>query len=209
MRRLPILATIIVIGAVAVMIALGVWQLQRAGWKERMLADLEAAQSMPALDLDPLLARGTAESVPLAFRRVLVTCAPSDRPPSLRAGRSRGGQSGYSYFIPCRPGADGLAGRIEVNAGWASGPDQSLRPRLTGIVAGVLGTVEPSGPIILTAAEPAPGLQPSVPPSVDDIPNNHMAYAFQWFFFAATAAIIYLVALRRRRRPVAPPEPQS
>jgi surfeit locus 1 family protein len=207
MRRLPILSTLIVAAAVAVMIVLGVWQLQRAAWKERLLADLQAAQTMPALDLDPLLARGATGDVPLAFRRVLVSCAPSDTAPSLRGGRSRAGQPGYSYFIRCRPGADGLAGRIEVNAGWASGPDSSLRPRLPNVVAGVLGTVEPAGPIILTAAQPAAGLEASEPPSVDEIPNNHMAYAFQWFFFAATALIVFVFALRRRRS-VAPREPQ-
>jgi len=207
-KRLPILPTLIVLAAMAAMVALGLWQMQRAQWKERLLADLQAAQTMPALDLDPLLARGTAGDVPLAFRRVLVTCAPSEAAPSLRAGRSRsGGQPGYSYFVRCRPGAEDLAGRIEVNAGWASGPDQSLRPRLTGTVAGVLGTVEPAGPVILTAAAPAAGLQASEPPRVDDIPNNHMAYAFQWFFFAVTAGVVYVLALRRRRS-VAPRGPQ-
>ncbi|MBD3814016.1 MAG: SURF1 family protein, partial [Betaproteobacteria bacterium] len=34
MRKIPILPTIVVIAAVATMIALGVWQLQRKAWKE-------------------------------------------------------------------------------------------------------------------------------------------------------------------------------
>ena len=33
-RRLPLIPTIFVAGAVAVMIGLGVWQLKRAEWKE-------------------------------------------------------------------------------------------------------------------------------------------------------------------------------
>ncbi|MDB5686282.1 MAG: surfeit locus 1 family protein, partial [Rhizorhabdus sp.] len=44
------------------------------------------------------------------------------------------------------------------------------------------------------------GLEPSVPPSIADIPNNHRGYAVQWFIFALTAAIIYAIALRRRLR---------
>ena len=80
MRRPPILPTLIVAAAVATMIGLGVWQLQRAAWKERLLAEYVAAAAQPALDLDPLLARG-GETPPLAFRRVLVTrrAAPARR----------------------------------------------------------------------------------------------------------------------------------
>jgi surfeit locus 1 family protein len=198
-KRLPIFATTIVAAAVAVMIGLGVWQLQRAGWKDRMLADLQAAETLPPIDLDPLL-DGREQPPALAFRRALVSCAVRDAEPELRAGRSAAGASGYSAFVPCRPGAGGWAGRLQVNAGWVGRPDQALRITLPGIVSGRIGTAEGDGPIILTAAEPAAGLQPSAPPQVEDIPNNHLAYAFQWFFFAATAAFIYALALRRRRK---------
>ena len=57
MKRLPLIPTLVVAGAVAVMIGLGIWQLQRAAWKDRLLADYAAAAPMPALDLDPLLDR--------------------------------------------------------------------------------------------------------------------------------------------------------
>lgn len=199
MRRLPIIPTLIVAAAVAVMIGLGVWQLQRAGWKDRMLADLAAAESLPPVDLDPLLAR-EAQPVSIAFRRAVVGCAIDGAKPQLRAGRSQSGTSGYSAFVRCRPDGQGWAGRLEVDAGWIGAPDESLRVTLPARISGRIGTAETSGPIILTADAPAAGLQPSAPPSVDDIPNNHLAYAFQWFFFAATALLVYLIALRRRRR---------
>lgn len=205
MRRLPIVPTLVVIAAVAVMIALGIWQLQRAAWKDRILAEYQAAASLSALDLDPLLAREDGLP-PLAFRRVLVTCQTRNAVPDLRGGRSERGQGGYSYFVPCRPGADGLAGRLTVNAGWTPLPDGGRRVSLDGIVAGRLGPVEPGRPITLTSASAQPPLAPSTPPSIDDIPNNHLAYAFQWFFFAAVAVVIYLLALRRRA-PKLPPEP--
>ncbi len=38
------------------------------------------------------------------------------------------------------------------------------------------------------------------PPDPNDLPNNHLAYAGQWFFFALTALVIYWLALRRRWR---------
>lgn len=206
MKRLPLLPTLVVAGAVAVMIALGVWQLERAAWKERLLADYAAAAALPALDLDPLL-DGDPAPPPLAFRRVLVTCAAQDLAPEWRGARSRAGQAGYAAFVPCRPGAGGLAGRILVNAGWAPVPHRDQRVTRAGIVAGTFGGDVEGQPLLLTAATPAPSLAPGASASIDEVPNNHRAYAAQWFFFAGLAVLIYLLALRRRRPRELPPEP--
>lgn len=206
MRRLPVIPTIVVAAAVAALTGLGVWQLQRAGWKERLLAEYAAAEAMPAVDLDPLLARG-GPLPPLSFRRALVTCGARDVAPDTRTGRNAAGVPGQAYFIPCRPGASGLAGRLRVNAGWAESFDAAPRLSLDGLVAGRLGLVEAEGPITLTAATAAAPLAPSQGPSLDTIPNNHRLYAFQWFFFAAAALAIYLLALRSRRRKDLPQEP--
>lgn len=207
MRRLPLLPTLVVAAAVAVMIALGIWQLRRAEWKDRLVADYAAAATMPVLDLDPLLARDEAALPPLAFRRVLVTCRAQGVAPTLRGGRRRDGRGGYAYFVPCRPGAPGLAGRLIVNVGWSPLPDDALRPSLDGIVAGRLGPDRAGEPITLTSAAAVPPLAASAPPSLDDIPRNHRFYAFQWFAFAAIALTIYLLALRRRQARELPPEP--
>ncbi len=198
MRRLPLVPTVLVALAIAAMIGLGVWQLQRAGEKERLLAEFQANAAMPALDLDPVLDRAPADLPPLAYRRVLVTCRAEGVAPALRGGRSQAGESGYTYLLPCRPRADGLAGRLRVNAGWTRTPDDRLRPSLGGIVAGRLGQVGPDGPITITSARAQAPLAASAPPSLDDVPNNHLLYAFQWFFFAAAAAVIYVLALRQR-----------
>jgi cytochrome oxidase assembly protein ShyY1 len=206
MRRLPVLPTIIVAGAVAVMIALGIWQLQRAAWKERLLAEYAGAASLPVVDLDPLL-DGNGPVPPLSFRRVLITCDARDIEPDIRAGRSAADVPGQVYVVPCQPGAAGLAGRIRVNAGWANRPDAVRRLSLSGIVAGHLGPAEGDGPVTLTAATASPPLAPSQPTSIDNIPNNHMLYALQWFFFALAAAVIYVLALRKRNAPRLPPEP--
>jgi cytochrome oxidase assembly protein ShyY1 len=208
MRRLPVIPTILVAGAVAVMIALGIWQLQRAEWKDRLVAQYAEASALPTLDLDPLLARDPTMLPPLGFRRVLVTCNAANVEPVLRGGRSADGRGGYSYFVPCRPGAGGLASRIIVNAGWSALPEHGRRLSIGGIVAGRLGAERDDGEtIILTSATAAPRLSPSAPPTIDDIPRNHRAYAVQWFAFALIALVIYLIALRARRRPQLPPEP--
>lgn len=205
-QRLPILATLIVAAAVAAMIALGIWQLRRAEWKQELLAEYTIAASMPAVDLDPLL-DGGSRLPPLSFRRALITCDATDAEADIHAGRNLGDAVGQVYVIPCRPGADGLAGRIRVNMGWSARPDAARRLSLHGITAGRLSVVGEDGPIIFTAATAPPPLAPSQPPAIDSIPNNHMSYAFQWFFFAAAALTIYVLALRRRNRGTLPPEP--
>ena len=204
MRRLPILPTLVVAAAVVVMIGLGLWQLQRAQWKERLLAEYEAAAALPPLDLDPLIEGDDERTPPLAYRRVLVTCHGRDIEPQLRGGRSRAGAGGYAYFVPCRPGASGLAGRLVVNAGWSAMPNSDLRLSVLGLTAGRLGAAD-QGRLVLTSATASPPLEVSAAPGPETISNNHLAYAFQWFFFAAAAAVIYLLAVRRRGRDNLPP----
>lgn len=52
----------------------------------------------------------------------------------------------------------------------------------------------------LVSSEPVAGLQKIQAPSTDDVPNNHMAYAVQWFLFAGIALTIYILALRGRNK---------
>jgi len=207
MKRLPVIPTLVVALAVATMIALGIWQLRRAAWKEALLADYGRAAALPAVDLDPLLASGRPLPA-LSFRRALVTCDARDAAVTAQAGRSSADASGQAYYVACRPGASGDAGRLRVNAGWADRPDAARRLTVTGLVAGRLGVVGADGPITLVAATPAAPLTiASAPPDLAAIPNNHLSYALQWFAFALTAAVIYLLALRTRNRPKLPPAP--
>jgi cytochrome oxidase assembly protein ShyY1 len=86
---------------------------------------------------------------------------------------------------------------MQVDMGWSS----SSAPPATwrgGPVGGVIAS-DRDHRIRLVSARPAPGLEPSAPPSPELTPNNHLFYAIQWFFFAAAAAVIYVLALRRRQ----------
>ena len=205
MRRLPLIPTVFVACAVATMIGLGIWQLQRAQWKEALLADYSRAMTMDAVDLDPLLASGRPLPA-LSFRRAIVTCDARNARVDARAGRNLADATGQAFYIPCRPGAAGPAGRLRINAGWAQRPDAVRQLSLGGIVAGRLSLVEEDGPITLTAATAVRPLEASQPPGPETIANNHLLYALQWFFFAAAAAVIYVLALRKRNRPRLPPE---
>jgi len=204
MRRLPLLPTLVVLCAATAMVALGVWQLRRATWKEGLLAQYQANAALPALDLDPLIERGDTAGVALAFRRVLVTCHARGAVPESHGGRSLRGEGGYSYVVPCRPGATGLAGRIKVNVGWTAMPLHGVRLDAEGLIAGRIGAAEPNGPLVVTSAAARPPLAPSAPPSIDQVANNHRAYAAQWLIFAALAVLIYALALRRRQRRLPP-----
>ena len=63
----------------------------------------------------------------------------------------------------------------------------------------VAGIIAPAGEgIRLIADPPQAGLEPLAMPDPADLPDNHLAYAGQWFFFALTALVIYVLALRRR-----------
>ena len=50
----------------------------------------------------------------------------------------------------------------------------------------------------LVADPPRAGLLPLQRPDPAELPNNHIAYAWQWFFFALTALVIYALAVRKR-----------
>jgi surfeit locus 1 family protein len=210
MKRLPVIPTLLVAVAVAAMIGLGVWQLRRAEWKQRLVSELAAARDLPALNLDPMATtwspgQSRATNPPIAFRRAGITCyAPStgQPAPAVRAGRNRRGETGYSYLLPCFwDDQYHWTDRLRINVGWSDNPRLKLLTRpIQFRVEGVVGAVEPGEEIVLVAERSLPPLEPSAPPRVENIPNNHLSYALQWFFFAGAAAVIYLLALRRRSR---------
>jgi surfeit locus 1 family protein len=187
--RLPIVATAIVALAVATMIALGFWQLQRKAEKEAQLARYERAQSMSSAVSWP---RTAAAREAALYRHSQVNCvrvlgiAP-------RAGRSLKGESGWAHLARCvLPDGD----EALVAIGWSSDP--ARRTWAGGTVGGFIG---PAGEgVKLVAAPPKAGLAPLAPPDPRELPNNHLSYAVQWFAFAATALLIYALALRGRRR---------
>jgi len=189
-RRLPIVPTIVVLAAVAVMIGLGIWQLQRAQWKEGLIARYGHAQALPPVtwptaplpdDRLPLFRHATGVCLQAVGRRAV-------------AGESASGESGYAHIVDCRTGAEGPG--MSVQIGWSKDPNAKFQWS-GGPVSGIIAPDRQSR-IRLVAATPAPGLQASAPPSVRSIPNNHRMYAVQWFSFAAIALAIYALAVRKR-----------
>lgn len=195
-KRLPIIATIVVAAAIATMIGLGVWQLQRREWKEDLLARYVAATDNPAV-----IAELPGNPELLLYRRMRFTCAEVVGWQAI-AGRNSRDESGYAHVAQCVSDTvfnfDGPGYVAEVVVGWSRDPNK--RPNWQG--GPLTGTIAPGGNLgwRVVADPPLAGLEANARPDPGSIPNNHLAYAGQWFFFALTALVIYVLALRRRWR---------
>lgn len=205
LKRLPLLPTLIVLIAIGAMLRLGFWQLDRALWKDALLARYAAnarRAPLPYPDRLPLADAGY-------YRQSAVICAP----PILwqaEAGQTASGQSGWRHIARCAPTTHqvpvivdmGVSSDMGAPIGWRGGMISGLLVQSPGhhsVIDQALGQTPPPEPMLIADRSPA-GLSPSARPSIDSIPNNHRAYAGQWFLFAAVAAIVYAIALRRRLR---------
>ena len=190
-RKLPLIPTIVVALAAAVMTGLGVWQLQRAEWKDSLLAQYRAAQELPPIAFP----RAALTKEPPLFRFATAVCL---RPVGHQAvaGRNRSGETGYVHIVDCATGAEGPG--LAVAVGWSRDPNARFQ-WAGGPVSGIIAPDKRMRMRLVAASSP-PGLAPAAPPAVEDIPNNHRFYAFQWFAFALIALVIYALALRRKWR---------
>ena len=197
MRRLPVIPTIIVVAAEALMIWLGFYELQRAKWKEGLLARYAAAQTMPPITWPTVPLH--KQDLPL-FRHATAVCL---RPVATRAiaGENKEGETGYVQIVDCATGAEGPGMSVEV--GWSKNPNAKVN-WAGGPVSGIIAPDRRTGMRLVAASAP-PGLEPSAPPSLASIPNNHRSYAIQWFSFAIIALIIYGLAVRKRMSEVRKP----
>jgi len=201
MKRFPVVATILVGLAIAAMIGLGIWQLQRKGQKEALIAQLEANRSLPPIAFPRIPVDDT-----LLFRRASAFCLQAVSY-TMEGGRNAAGQHGWRRIAQCRTGAEGPGLTVQIGVArtpdakpaWGGGevsgyithaPDH--RPMIAGLFSHAPKT------LMLVADPPAAGLDANPKPDLSAVPNNHLAYAVQWFLFALVAGVIYAIALRRR-----------
>ncbi len=201
MKRIPVLATSIVALAVALMIALGCWQLfDRLPKKETFLAQLAANPARP-----PVAFPSIPTDKSLLYRRTSAFCL---EPTSWRTEGA--GRYGWRFIAQCRTGAEGPGFAAEMGVSrdpnfkpvWRGG-EVSGTIALAPVHRSLIGNLFTATPdtLMIVADTPPPGLTVAPRQSLDSIPNNHLAYGVQWFLFAGIAAVIYGIALRRRMRP--------
>ncbi len=183
-RRVPIIPTLVVLAAVALMVRLGFWQLDRLHQKEALLVRYAAAQAMNS---DAPFPRDAASAIALLYRHATLNCLRATKP-SVIAGRNTRSESGMAHTAICAR-SDG--GEALVVLGWSRSPAEAAW------AGGAISGVVAPGPR-LVADPPVAGLEANARPDPTDLPNNHLSYAAQWFLFAFTALVIYGLALRKR-----------
>ncbi len=226
-ERPSLLAWALGVSVLAILLALGTWQLQRLGWKADLLEQIARQQSEPPSPLpSPLSPQEAADWV---FRPVKVSGAVA-APRTLALGpRTLGGRVGVHLVTAVRQ--EGQV--VFVNLGWAP-PDATWEPpegplTLTGTaflpetggsftpdnqperdqwftlapgeMAKALGLEDPSPIWISADAGTLPNVRPGAFPVGGqgriDLPNNHLNYALTWYSLALVFVIMF--ALRHRR----------
>jgi surfeit locus 1 family protein len=207
----------------AVLLALGTWQVQRLHWKQRILAEIARAEAAAAIPLPP---------DPDPYKKVLVTGHLRDDLAALYGAEVRdtptGTQLGMQLIEPlARPEGD----PILVDRGWV--PDKRPRPiaHPQGEVT-IEGYVRPSDapglfsakddpaarqfftlnapniasglglrevvPFFLVAIGPAPPERyPEPARHLPRPPNNHLSYAITWYGLAMALVVIFVLWARR------------
>lgn len=226
MRRFPWILTLASLVAFAILVSLGVWQLQRLQWKEGLVAEVEAANKAPALPLAEALALPSP-----GWRRATVDCAGLATAPylELRAifDAGNGPKAGLRLISPCAyPGGTILVDRGFVDAEISARPPETPSTEIVK-VTGVLVPAEKPGRFTpategrywfardlaamakaLGAANPAPfylaaetpsGFNAAKPiPPKPQLSNRHLGYILTWFGLAAALACVYAAMLFQR-----------
>lgn len=202
--RLPLLPTIVVGLAVATMIALGIWQLQRKGEKEALIALYAANAGKPPIAF-PAIAPVRDEEM---FRKSTMNCLEVVGWQSV-SGRDVTGKAGFQFIADCKTGAEGpgalvalgIADRPDFKPQWKGGMITGTVVTETNrhnLIERSIGKLPAPRPMIV-ADTPPEGMRAVAQPDPKSVTNNHLSYAVQWFLFAAAAVVIYLLALRRRQ----------
>jgi surfeit locus 1 family protein len=95
------LVLLLVVGlSFALLVGLGVWQMQRKVWKEGLLARIEALKAAPPEPLEVVLRR-LPDQVDIEYVRAQVACPALETLPTLRLYSVRNGVSGYRLIAAC------------------------------------------------------------------------------------------------------------
>lgn len=204
-RRWPLVPTLFVMLAVSAMIGLGVWQLERRAQKEAIIALVRSNMAKPATAF-PKFGPVPPE---VLFRPSSIQCLSVEGWTS-EAGRAADGSAGFRYVAYCRTGAEGPGALVELGVSarpdqkpdWIGGAVQGWiaeEPDHRSLLAHLTGPALVLRPMLVAYASPDARFKAPSAPRIEHIPNNHLAYAVQWFAFALIALIIYIVALGRRQ----------
>lgn len=229
MRRFPWILSLVSAVAFAILIMLGVWQVQRLQWKEGLIAAAEIASAKPPAPVVEVLGGPDAE-----FRRVRLQCPGLATAPFVELQSIHDGEPGVRLISACRqPGygqtllvdrgfvPDNVSARPPVSASDAPvelvaqvretpppGPmalaadGRRFFARDNAAMARALGVTGPVSPWTLFALASSNPEWGALRPSAPPaaFSNNHLGYAITWFGLALALAGVYVALLRRKLR---------
>lgn len=211
------------IAGTAILLSLGVWQVQRLHWKQAVLVEIETRMARPPVPVpkEPDMARdrfvpvavsGTLDGAPvLVFTSVkgLGVRYRLIQPLETDAGRRLLVERGL--IDPDSVGELPLSGRLAVEGmlHWPDEADAFTPPPDPG--TGVryardlqeLSVLTGAEPVLVVATRSAPADPRILPRPLDPagIPNDHLQYAVTWFGLAAVWVAMTALWLRRLSRP--------
>ena len=122
-------STVAAAGALAVLVGLGTWQVQRLHWKEEIIAHREARLA----EAPVALGGKTGEDADIAFRHARATGRFLHASEFLIANRVRKGRAGFDVVTPLRIAA---SDHVLVNRGWVPSERADPGTRQAGQVPG-------------------------------------------------------------------------
>lgn len=224
--------------AFALLVSLGVWQVQRLQWKEGLIAESEAAATAPPQPLATVLAAADPE-----FRKATLVCPGLASAPFAELQTIQEGQAGVRLISACRPDAAGptwlvdrgfvadtISARppvapsgtpVEITAEVRHTPPPGpmaaapaglhFYARDTPAMARALDIAGPVAPQTLYALTSTNPEWAALQPSAPPaaFSNSHLGYAITWFGLALALAGTYVALLRRKLRPSTPEKSSS
>ena len=216
------------IAGIALMVSLGLWQLDRARQKEALAARQEQLAREPPIRLEHAISSMQA----LEHRQVLAYGHFEPQAMIWLDNRVRGGVVGYEVVMPLRITA--TAARVLVNRGWIAGtrdrarlpelatPTEEVRVSGRAVIPGKrvfeLGGEQASGrvwqnltieryrerlgidvlPFMIEQTNDAEDGLQRIWPAPDRGAGVNRSYAVQWFALAVLIALAYLIVCFRR-----------
>ena len=203
------------LGMLAVLIALGTWQLHRLAWKEGLLARIAAAERAPAVALPAqpspfekvrLTGRLRADLSAWYGAEVRDTRAgpqlgaqliePLERPGDVPVLVDRGWMPLPAPPLPDQGGETSIDGYVHAaeRQHWFSAADDpagrhfyTLEPAAIGAALGL----KQVAPFVLVALGPESGALPDPAHHLPQPPNNHLNYALTWFALALGLVAVF------------------
>ncbi|MFM8377494.1 MAG: SURF1 family protein [Phenylobacterium sp.] len=142
-RRFPLGMTLATAAGLAILVSLGLWQVQRLAWKEALLARIARLDTAAAVEAAPTLL-GARAPADLDMVRVRLDCPGIATAPFVELYGLKDGQAGRRLISAC-PLPDGRYGSLLVDRGFipdgvedrpavGAGPAQAGEASLTGVL---------------------------------------------------------------------------